>query len=211
MHHSSSLTHHTYGVSSSGSGVNEVDGTPVAVQRSSNRGCMFTLVLIPLLIVGIIAAIIFFAFQGVNKTIGSISASVAQPGSSSLGQDPTVVADLAIMHAALDSRIPGWRTNKDNTVHHVSVADAGLPDNFNTKEVEYGYCSRSQFYIFVLNITPPEDTTADTEGYEYVPGGDPVNCAPAGWKIMSSDTAATDWYFVTIDTHDTVPTKASAQ
>ncbi len=211
MHHSSSLSqhpiHHT-----SGSDPVLVNGVPV--QRSSGRGCVFTMVLIPLFIVGVVGAIIFFAFQGVNNTVRSVNASIAQSGGSttSLGQDPTVVADLAIMHAALDKRIPGWEAQKDNVVHHVSVADAGLPNNFNTKEVVYGYCGASQFYLFVLNSSAPEDTSADTEGYEYVPSSSPVQCAPVGWQIMSSDTAASDWYFITADTKAATATpKGSAQ
>jgi len=128
------------------------------------------------------------------------SANVSSGNSSDLKQDPTVITDIAIMNKGLESHIPDWQAQKDSVVHHVPVADSGLPSNFNTKEVAYGYCTPSQFYLFVLNITRPEDTTADSEGYEYVPGSNPSTCSPTGWRIMSSENAAPDWYFVTIDT-----------
>lgn len=184
-------------------------GTPgVVAAGASGRGCVKSIVAIVIVVVAITAGVIFVAFKSFSSAVpvfvpsSNVSSSSGSSSSSSgdLKLDPTVIADVAIMHKGLDARIPDWQAQKDTTVHHVPVADAGLPANFNTKEVVYGYCTPSQFYVFVLNITRPEDTTADSEGYEYVPGGNPSNCSPTGWHIMSSENAAPDWYFVTIDT-----------
>jgi len=111
------------------------------------------------------------------------------------------ISDLAIMHAALDSKIVEWRKVADHDVHHVSAAEAGFKPDFNTKEVVYGYCARDTFYVYVLNESRPGGFGADTEGYAYTPGGHPANCAPANWRIVNRDDVGGDWWFVTINTY----------
>jgi len=167
-------------------------------------GCL----IVPLLI---ILVPVFFIITTANSAVSSIASSFSAslPNSSissdsnggNLAADPTVVADLAVMNTALDKRIAQWEKQNDTAVHHLSTSEADLPANFNTKEVVYGHCSSGQFYTLVLNITPPEDTTADTEGYEYVSTGTPGSCAPNGWHMMTSDNVSPNWFWVTIDTH----------
>lgn len=109
--------------------------------------------------------------------------------------------DIATMTAALNERIPEWKKVTDRNVYRISAHDAGFSDDFNTKEVDYGYCANGRFYVYVLNITRPGGITlADTEGYGYTPGGSPLNCVPEGWEITTVDWAGGDWSFVTIRT-----------
>jgi len=110
----------------------------------------------------------------------------------------------------LDKRFVLWQKQNDTEVHHISASEADLPANFNTKEVVYGHCSSGQFYSLVLNITPPEDTTADTEGYEYVSTGTPDGCAPDGWHIMTTDSVSPNWFWVTVDTHEATSVAAQS-
>ncbi len=110
------------------------------------------------------------------------------------------VQDLEEMHAALDSRLPVWQQVTDRQVHRASAEEAGFGPGSNTKEVDYGYCESGKFYVYVLEISRPERTYADTEGYAYTPGSNPRACHPSGWQIVSSDSAAKDWSFVTIST-----------
>jgi hypothetical protein len=109
--------------------------------------------------------------------------------------------DLATMTAALKDRIPEWQKVTDRVAHRISAHDAGFSDDFNTKEVDYGYCASGKFYVFVLNLTRPGGVTlADSEGYSYVPGGSPVNCLPEGWELTRVEWTNGDWSFVTIRT-----------
>jgi hypothetical protein len=109
--------------------------------------------------------------------------------------------DLATMTAALKDRIPEWKKVTDRSMHRVSAQDAGFSDDFNTKEVDYGYCANGKFYVFVLNLTRPGGVTlADSEGYSYIPGGSPVNCLPDGWEITRVEWTNGEWSFVTIRT-----------
>jgi hypothetical protein len=109
--------------------------------------------------------------------------------------------DIATMTAALKDRIPEWQKMTDRSMHRVSAHDAGFDEDFNTKEVDYGYCTNGKFYVFVLNLTRPGGVTlADTEGYSFIPGGSPVTCLPEGWEITRVEWTNGDWSFVTIRT-----------
>jgi hypothetical protein len=109
--------------------------------------------------------------------------------------------DIATMTAALTNRIPEWQKVTDRSAHRVTAQDAGFSDDFNTKEVDYGYCANGKFYVFVLNLTRPGGVTlADTEGYSFIPGGSPVNCLPEGWELTRVEWTNGDWSFVTIRT-----------
>ncbi len=109
--------------------------------------------------------------------------------------------DMAQMHAALDPRIPEWRTVTDRAIHHMSASDAGFGKEDNTKEVVYGYCADQKFYVYVLESSTPGGYLADTEGYAYVPDSYSArDCHPGGWTVYSEDRAESDWYFVTIST-----------
>jgi hypothetical protein len=114
----------------------------------------------------------------------------------------TTAADIAIMEKGIRPRLAAWQSQSVDEVHHVSYEAAGLPADFNTKEVVYGYCQPSQFYVYVLNLDPGTGLTgtADSSGYGYLTTGYPYGCAPTGWRITGSETAGTHWYYVNIDT-----------
>jgi hypothetical protein len=114
----------------------------------------------------------------------------------------TTAADIAIMEKGILPRLPEWQSQSADEVHHVSYEGAGLPADFNTKEVVYGYCSAKQFYVYVLNLDPGTGLagTADSSGYVYLTGGSPYVCAPTGWRITGSETVSVHWYYVNIDT-----------
>lgn len=158
----------------------------------------------------VVGAVVFALNRATSAIPSRISIPSLSSGNTDLSADPTVVADLSVMHNALDKRIAVWDKQTDVATHTVNASEAGLPADFNTKAVVYGRCTPSQFFVFVLNETRPEDTTADTEGYEYLPGGSPAACAPTGWHVMSVENAAPDWYFVTIDTTTASPTATHA-
>lgn len=119
--------------------------------------------------------------------------------------------DLAQMHAALDIRILTWRTVTDLNVHHISASDAGFGAGDNTKEVVYGYCTKTEFYVYVLESSKPDGIIADTEGYVYRPDSYSARgCHPLNWIIIDEDRAADDWSFVTISTDAATTTAQNA-
>jgi hypothetical protein len=119
----------------------------------------------------------------------------------------TTVADLAMMHAAIDPRIDGWRRNGSRTPRFLNASDAGFAEGTNTKGVVYGYCENERFYLYVLNISSPQGISADSEGYAYTPNTSPARCHPPGWNIAGSVSAQErDWYFVAIDTREATHT-----
>ncbi len=110
--------------------------------------------------------------------------------------------DIEEIYQAIGSRIPGWGTVKDQTVHRISGSDAGFTADSNTKEVDYGYCLNNIFYVYVLEETRPGGITlADTEGYAYTTQTSPTVCHPDNWSIVKYDDAGGGWYFVTISTY----------
>jgi hypothetical protein len=113
----------------------------------------------------------------------------------------TTAADIAIMEKGILPRLTEWRSQNDDKVHHVHHESAGLPANFNTKEVVYGYCAPGQFYVYVLNLDPGIGLTgtADSSGYAYLTNSTPYRCAPQGWRITGSESAGASWYYVNID------------
>jgi hypothetical protein len=115
----------------------------------------------------------------------------------------TTAADIAIMEEWILPRLEEWQSQSADEVHHVHYEAAGLPADFNTKEVVYGYCAPKQFYVYVLSLDPGTDLTgtADSSGYAYLPSSSPYVCAPTGWRITGSETAGVHWYYVNIDTH----------
>ena len=114
----------------------------------------------------------------------------------------TTAADIAIMEKGIQPRLAAWQSQSADEVHHVSYEAAGLPADFNTKEVVYGYCGPDRFYVYVLNLDPGTGLAgmADSSGYAYLTDGNPYVCAPTGWRITGSETASAHWYYVNIYT-----------
>ncbi|MEP7287407.1 MAG: hypothetical protein ABI947_16745 [Chloroflexota bacterium] len=110
------------------------------------------------------------------------------------------IADLKEMHTALDKHIPLWKETSDRTVHRVVAEAADFKADSNTKEVDYGYCSETDFYVYVLESSRPGGFVADTEGYAYTPTNNPRSCLPDSWQIVEQDSVGDGWYFVTIRT-----------
>jgi hypothetical protein len=151
-----------------------------------------------LIMLGIVVAIVIVSYVGKYT---SRSNSQRDNLNATRTVEEITRRDLATMTAALKDRIPEWQKVTDRVAHRISAQDAGFSDDFNTKEVDYGYCASGKFYVFVLNLTRPGGVTlADSEGYSYVPGGSPVNCLPEGWELTRVEWTNGDWSFVTIRT-----------
>jgi len=201
-HHHSTPSHHIHHTDSS---LN--DPYRVMRPRTSGGGCgIVGFVAIAIFIVG---GIIFFAVRSStptlvdNSTSTPSSAVALEPGAAPADPalEATTTADLKVMHRVLDKELSTWMKDKTIKPHFVSPEDAGLPGDFNTREVVYGYCDASDFYMYVINITPPDGVSADSEGYAYTPGSSASACEPPGWKIVTTESATEpDWTFVTIDT-----------
>jgi hypothetical protein len=174
--HSSSSSSHSYYRSSSSSGDGSSNGSWGAV-----------------VVLGAIFVILLLMMSSGEKKSDSAGDWQAKA---------TTAADIAIMEKGILPRLTEWRSEQDDQVHHVHYEVAGLPANFNTKEVVYGYCASKQFYVYVLNLDPGFGLsgTADSSGYAYLTSSTPYACAPTGWRITGSETANASWYYVNIDT-----------
>jgi hypothetical protein len=161
----------------------------------------------------IIAVVVIIVIFGAVLLFPSLSSNNSSNNSNSSDVQATTAADLAQMRAALNPRFADWQKQNDGLVHHMPASDAGFKASDNTKEVVYGYCTGGTFYAYVLESSKPENAGADTEGYAYTPGSSVTACIPAGWSVVSSDTADKDWAFVTLNTlnaTNTAPTVAPA-
>lgn len=148
--------------------------------------------LITLGVLGVVVFIVLLSRGSTSSNTGSNNASI----------QATTAADIAIMNKALSNRLSAWQATTDNIVHHIAYQDAGLPANFNTKEVVYGHCTSGQFYLFVLNQDAGTGLSgsADSSGYAYTPASNPSACAPTGWTMTSSENDSGGWYYVNINT-----------
>ncbi len=120
------------------------------------------------------------------------------------------LSDLAMMHAAIDAKLPRWRELAGITPTHVSAEAAGFASDTNTGEVVYGYCdaSKQTFYLYVLNEAPPQGVFfADTEGYAYINGSNPTLCHPTEWNMQDyvRVTEEANWYFAIMRTNRPSP------
>ena len=175
--HSSSRSSSSYGSSSSYDGGSLSGGSWVATA----------------IVVGVIIVIVLLVLSSNRKDSGSASDWQVKA---------TTAADIAIMEKGIRPRLAAWQSQSADEVHHVSYEAAGLPADFNTKEVVYGYCGKSRFYVYVLNLDPGTGLAgmADSSGYAYLTDGNPYACAPTGWRITGSETASAHWHYVNIDT-----------
>jgi hypothetical protein len=131
--------------------------------------------------------------RGANNSTGYIP-----PTDNNTAIAATTSADIAIMTKSLGNKIPRWEETTDSLVHHVSGEAAGLPSDFNTKEVVYGQCTGQKFYMFVLNQNPGTNLgIADSSGYAYTPGSNPQTCAPDKWLMTTTEDDGGGWYYVT--------------
>ncbi len=104
--------------------------------------------------------------------------------------------DLRELHQALDSRIPIWENQlSSNQEKSLPPADAGLTQDNNTKVVIYGKCGTA-FYVYVINITKPNNVPADAAGYAYTTASSPGACHPAEYTVYQSGDVGGGWYFV---------------
>ena len=174
--HSSSRSSSSYGSSSSYDGDSPSGGSWVAT----------------VIILGVVLVVVLLIVASNRKDSASTSDWQVKA---------TTAADIAIMEKGILPRLAAWQSQSADDVHHVSYEGAGLPADFNTKEVVYGYCGSSRFYVYVLNLDPGTGLsgTADSSGYAYLTTGYPYGCAPTGWRITGSETAGTHWYYVNID------------
>jgi hypothetical protein len=151
---------------------------------------------------GILGVIVLFWI------IGSVSQNINEKNESANATATThavTLADLTMMHGALDSQLPRWRELGSTTPTHVGAEAAGFADNTNTREVVYGYCddAKTQFYVYVLNESRPKFTySSDTEGYAYLTNQNPASCHPPEWTINDYVRVEEEagWYFAIMRT-----------
>jgi uncharacterized membrane protein len=124
-------------------------------------------------------------------------------GQSGLAGEPPQVQtqtalDLRELHAALDKRIPQWQQQlTPNEFHTISGQEAGLTQDNNTKELDYGKCGNA-LYVFVVLNTRPDTGPADGEGYAYTTAASPASCHPPSWNVYDSQDVGGGWWFVTL-------------
>ncbi len=139
---------------------------------------------------------------GYNPNSPNSSGPVAQPVSGLAGEPPSVqtqtAVDLRELHAALDQRIAQWQNQLTADEYHtISGQEAGLVQDNNTKEVDYGKCGQG-FYTFVVANTKPDTGPADGEGYAYTTASSPGACHPPAWNVYDSEDFGGGWWFVTL-------------
>ncbi len=134
---------------------------------------------------------------GNNAPVSSGNQGAQLSNESPAIQTQTAV-DLTELHQALDSRIAQWQQILTTDEYHtISGPDAGLTQDNNTKEVDYGKCGTA-LYVFVVANTKPDTGPADGEGYAYTTASSPGACHPPAWNVYDSEAVGGNWYFVTL-------------
>ncbi len=108
--------------------------------------------------------------------------------------------DLRELHQALDANIAKWRSSLANNEYHKTTGpDAGLVNDNNVKEVDYGKCG-SALYVYVINLAKPDGVPADADGYAYTEASSVGACHPPVWTVYDSEDVGGNWYFVQLNT-----------
>jgi hypothetical protein len=145
-------------------------------------------------------------YYGYNPGSGNsgVDQPVSNAGSSGSGAQATVqiatqtALDLRELHGAFDQRIPQWQRDLTTDENHtISGPEAGLTQDNNTKEVDYGKCGDA-LYILVVANTKPDTGPADGEGYAYTTASSPGACHPPTWSVYSSEDVGGGWWFATL-------------
>jgi len=103
--------------------------------------------------------------------------------------------DLTELHQAFDQRISTWESQlAPNDAKSIPPADAGLTQDNNTKEVLYGKCGTA-FYLYVVELSKPDNVPATGEGYIYTTASSPGACHPPQYTVYDSEDVSGGWYF----------------
>lgn len=132
--------------------------------------------------------------------IGMMSYSAAQNAVPTRSAAQSVSDALQEVHAALDTKIPGWQKSATKHTVRLSVTDAGFSSATAMREVYYGRCQTNHFYTYILYFIWTEGTNGATwlgSAYAYLPDGDSArDCRPEGWTISGDKPMEGAWHDV---------------